>query len=208
MIVQNPQNRRQVAAAIHHLLNAGYALNIFKRLMETLLWSVTCDLNKKDDIKYAKKYWSQNAIDLRKRNIEIRLKQKSEGKKQIDKNKGLTHEHTIPKSLILDKLSKLKTPTETDIFNMLNAYEFAVVITKEEDNMMNAEPYRLRQSLPNGYSIDDDSSEELILSRYIACQIPLFEINLSNFSIIAPKLSFNENVFTVHEDSYDWEERE
>jgi len=188
MIIQNKENREKVASAVHHLLTNNYSQNIFKRLINELLWSATCDFERKDDIKYKKKYWSLEAINLREQNIA----------KGIDRNKGLVHEHTIPRNLIYQKLISLKNPTYNDVLSIINEYEYAVVISKREDNMMNSKPHLLRQSLPKGYSINNPASEELILSRYIRSRIELFEIDTTTFQIIKPKLTFNDDVGTIH----------
>jgi len=188
MIIQNVANRKQVAKAILHLLTNNYSPNIFKRLINELLWSATCDFERKDDIKYKKKYWSKEALNLREQNIA----------RGIDRNKGLVHEHTIPRNLIYQKLISLKNPTYNDVLSVINGYEYAVVISKREDNMMNASPYLLRQSLPKGYSISDPVSEKLILSRYVKCKIELFEIDTSTFQIIRSKLTFNNGIGTIN----------
>lgn len=188
MIIQNQENREKVASAVYHLLTNNYSPNIFKRLINELLWSATCDFERKDDIKYKKKYWSMEALNLREQNIV----------RGIDRNKGLVHEHTIPRNLIYQKLISLNNPTYNDVLSVINGYEYAVVISKREDNMMNANPYLLRQSLPMGYSINDPVSENLILSRYITCRIELFEIDTTTFQIIRPKLTFNDDIETIH----------
>ena len=188
MIIQNQANRQEVARVVHHLLTNVYSENIFKRLLNELLWSATCDYERKDDIKYKTKYWSLEALELREQNI-------ANG---IHKNKNLVHEHTIPRNLIYHKLIGLNNPTYNDVLSVINGYEFAVVITKSQDNRMNANPYLLRQSLPNGYSINTPASENLILSRYIKCEIELYEINTNTFEIIQPKLTFNNGIETIH----------
>jgi len=38
----------------------------------------------------------------------------------------------------------------------------------------------------------------LILSRYIRSRIELFEIDTTTFQIIKPKLTFNDDVGTIH----------
>lgn len=62
------------------------------------------------------KFWSENVIDSGL------------------KNKGLVHEHLIPKKIIIDKLVELNKPKPIDIQSILDIYCIGVVVTKEEDS--------------------------------------------------------------------------
>ncbi|MCB9174015.1 MAG: hypothetical protein H6587_13155 [Flavobacteriales bacterium] len=191
MKIDNPENRIAIANLICDLRLKDYPINIYKRLINTLLWSVTTDSynGKVDDIKYKKLYWTEKAIKKRNKNI----------KDKVDINKGLRHEHLIPKNLIRNSIESLKQPTPELILEVINNYEFAAIVTKEEDDKINK--IGLRQKIPKGYTLEN-ATEDLVLSRYIEAGIKLYEVQFIENEVrsINEKLIFKNKKHIIRPD--------
>jgi len=67
MIILNPITRQNVARVLSQTLNANYPVTLQKRIMNDMLWAITCDSDEGqiDGIKYSQVYWSTGAIKRR-----------------------------------------------------------------------------------------------------------------------------------------------
>lgn len=53
------------------------------------------------------------------------------------KNKGLVHEHLIPRKIVREMLLKLDNPSPEAVYDILDRYCVGVVVTKAEDTRLN-----------------------------------------------------------------------
>lgn len=60
---------------------------------------------------------------------------------------GLTHEHTVPKNILIRLISAFDVKSYDNILTILDDYAFATIITNEEDRLINANG--LRDLMPN-----------------------------------------------------------
>jgi|GEM_PF-2753757 len=87
--------------------------------------------------------------------------------------KRLTHEHTIPLSLLAKKVLNLETDDRESIREMFSIHCRAALVTKEEDRKLNSA--KLRSAMPSSWSFGEE-----ILARYSAVGIELLPPLLSN----------------------------
>ena len=127
MIIINPLTRQSVARVLSEILNANYTPSLHKRIMNNMLWAITCDSDdgQIDGIKYSQAYWSKGAIERRNNNI-------ANG---INRDRGLRHEHLVPKNLTRTILNNLNEINEELILQIINQYNHAVIVSIEEDNI-------------------------------------------------------------------------
>lgn len=68
-----------------------------------------------------------------------------------DRNpKKLIHEHAIPKKMLIGWLMNMKSPSPEDINSLLSKYCIGVVVTKPEDQALNAAG--LRSEMPDDWN--------------------------------------------------------
>lgn len=82
-----------------------------------------------------------------------------------DVKEKLTHEHSIPKSIIIQKLLNLPKPTQAAVKQILTKYCIAVIITREEDKKLN--DIGLRSKMP------DDWDNKDVYARYHRAKIDI-----------------------------------
>lgn len=113
------------------------------------------------------KYWSEKAIDQYKKNIE--------NNEEKDKNKGLVHEHVIPRDIFINTILKMikdKSNTEIITKEELDKRLIACVITKEEDEMLSKKTMPGKDAGKGFFDIKD------IWGRYKKTGIKVFEVEL------------------------------
>lgn len=86
--------------------------------------------------------------------------------------KRLTHEHTIPLSLLAEEVLSLESDDREAIREVFDVNCRAALVTKEEDRRLNSA--KLRSSMPSNWSFGGD-----ILARYSAVKIELLRPSLS-----------------------------
>lgn len=191
MIILNPLTRQSISQVLSETINANYPLNLHNRIMNEMLWAITCDSDtgQKDGIKYSQAYWSNGAIERRNNNL----------LNGTNKDNGLRHEHLVPKNLIRNILNNLNEVNQAQILEIINNYNHAVIVSIEEDNILRENGFQ--NNLPNGYNLDNYNNY-LLFSRYIESEIALFKVNIINreVSIDYPKLNFENNNFELIND--------
>jgi hypothetical protein len=191
MIILNPITRQSAAKVISETLNANYTLSLQKRIMNDMLWAITCDSDEGqiNGIKYSQAYWSTGAIERRNNNI-------ANG---INRDKGLRHEHLVPKNLIRNIINNLNEVNEELILQKINQYNHAVIVSIEEDNILRENGFQ--NNLPNDYDIENYNNQ-LLFSRYIESEIPLFKVQIDNHIVTNEydKLRFENNTFEIIDD--------
>ena len=113
------------------------------------------------------KYWSEKAIDRYKKNIE--------NNEEKDKNKGLVHEHVIPRDIFINTILKMikdKSNTEIITKEELDKRLIACVITKEEDEMLSKKTMPGKDAGKGFFDIKD------IWGRYRGKEIEVVELKL------------------------------
>jgi hypothetical protein len=83
-------------------------------------------------------HWSETASELRT---------------HPDRRRLLVHEHVIPKSIVIERLLGLPTPTGDSVDQLLASYCIGAVITREEDARLNG--LGLRSKMPPGWDEKD-----------------------------------------------------
>lgn len=68
-------------------------------------------------------------------------------------NKHLIHEHLVPRKVLMNKLFSEVIPDKQNIFEFLDTYCVGVVVTKDEDNMLNK--IGLRSEMPSDWDNKD-----------------------------------------------------
>tara|TARA_B100001287_G_scaffold1325_2_gene1017 strand:- start:35 stop:610 length:576 start_codon:yes stop_codon:yes gene_type:complete len=191
MIILNPLTRKNIAKVLSETLNANYPLNLHNRIINDMLWAITCDSDdgKKDGLKYSQAYWTNNAIKRRNNNLLNNTK----------KDYGLRHEHIVPKNLIRKILNNLQDVNQHQILQIINHYNHAVIVSIEEDSILRKNGFQ--KKLPNGYNLDN-YDKRAVFSRYIESEIALFKVNIFNNEVIIdyPKLIFKNNNYEIIED--------
>jgi hypothetical protein len=69
-----------------------------------------------------------------------------------DQTKRLTHEHVIPKNMIIERLLHLPKPSANSVHQLLTVYCKGAVVTREEDSQLNK--LGLRSKMPDGWTWD------------------------------------------------------
>jgi hypothetical protein len=174
LISYNPKNKKAISKAIALIFNPNNQIDAYIQsiLLDSLLWAVTerNDEGKKE--KYVgQPYWSIGALNQL-------LNNKGAG---IELFKDLRHEHAVPRSIIKDKILALSTKSEIEIYKIIDKFGHAVILSRDEDELLNK---KHKTTSPN---LED------VLSRYkdqkiSVCKIPnkfdlkiLVENDLSNF---------------------------
>jgi hypothetical protein len=124
IVEKNPRFRtkRRIAEDVAFVLNAPLSWGTQYAVIAETLWVWS-----EFDGKYKGcKYWSERAWARRD-----------------DKTKMLRHDHAVPKKILIAELRKLSgTATPDQIERLLGSYCIGVVITKEEDDLLNDNGHR------------------------------------------------------------------
>ena len=86
-------------------------------------------------------------------------------------SKRLRHEHTIPLSMLTEKIFNLETDNREIIREIFNTYCRAAIVTREEDSKLNG--VKLRSGMPSGWVFGGD-----MIARYSAVGIELLPPSL------------------------------
>jgi len=155
MISHNIELKREIASYLSHVFSTCENKHLNKIVLDRLLWTASEDNLDGKRVKYlGQYYWSKAAI--------LKYREKNIGRKMKDFS-GLRHEHVMPRKLIKEmiekKLEKPDNKSEDSIFDILESYLHAVIITKEEDTVLNE--MGRNQSMPKSFDKTDE-----ILDRY------------------------------------------
>ncbi|NMD00062.1 MAG: hypothetical protein GYA62_10110, partial [Bacteroidales bacterium] len=135
----NELNKMNIAKAISIIFDTKNDMPSYikKMLLERLLWATTEHDNQGNYKKYeGQPYWSKGA--LRKLISNIAEKQ---NKPKLNPFQDLRHEHSIPKKIIRE-LTLVNDITIEQAFEILNNFGHAVVISKDEDKLLNQKKLR------------------------------------------------------------------
>ncbi|MDF1878427.1 hypothetical protein JHD46_02100 [Sulfurimonas sp. SAG-AH-194-C20] len=164
----NHELKDRIATYLSHLYEnkMNEYLNII--VLDQFLWTATVVNNDNDVVKYkGQPYWSKKAI-IHYQSINIKNKQKDFS--------GLRHEHIMPRKLIKEKILASNKSKEV-ILEILNKYSHAVIITKEEDQIL--KDMGFNQSMPESFN-----QTEEILDRYDGSGIEIIDVRNTNLKEI------------------------
>lgn len=160
----NEKNKQNIASTIDILFKNNIPEYLRKMLIARLIWAATENSDEGVKMKYiGQPFWSANAIKLVHENLSNGLKWDFD----------LRHEHAVPKIEIINMIYNLKIKCFDAIYNILNTFAHAVVITKDEDNILNKNGLKSKMS----YTICNNNEIENVFSRYIFCKINICKIN-------------------------------
>ena len=178
----NKVNKENIAKSISIIFDSKNSIPdyIKKMLLERLLWATTEHDNKGIYKKYdCQPYWSKGA--LRKLISNITEKQNNP---KLSPFQDLRHEHSIPKKIIRE-LTLVNDITNEQAFEILNNFGHAVVISKDEDKLLNQQKLRSKLAMP----IDEIKSLSDVFSRYKKAEIQICDVRNSNiFQLTATEI--------------------
>lgn len=151
-VSHNANVKRKIAKTISLLIDERNDVAEFIQLflVDRLLWAATeYDDTEKWNKYFGVPFWSHGAINKVVENINL-------GKKP---DKELVHEHSVPKCILGEKLDEMyanKQISEEQIFSLIDKFCHAVVVTKEEDAMLNKAGFRSKMPSSFGFHDDDD----------------------------------------------------
>ena len=181
IVSHNKTNKENIAKAI--VLIYDYNNNVSdylkKILLDRLLWATTEHDNNGDYKKYlGQPYWSIGAIRklldnmANKRNLFLDLR----------------HEHAVPKKEIKHKILDLETKSYDNIISILDDLGHAVVVSKEEDGLLNKAGYRSKMPI----KLSKNPGIEEVFSRYREAGIKV--CNIANMDIRTMNLDDLNNI--------------
>ena len=161
---------KDVAKLFSIIRKENINIQMYKRLYNLLLWfSTECsdEMSWSRNKHYGQRYWSKKALELF-------IKNKGE-----TKNVGLVHEHAVPKSVLIEEINNCKTELEKE--KLLNVYCKAVIITKDEDRILNK---KFKSKMPH----EKWKSKQLLFSRYTESGIEILDLKISKTTDISLEL--------------------
>lgn len=178
----NAVNKENIAKSISIIFDSKNAMPdyIKKMLLERLLWATTEHDNNGIYKKYeGQPYWSKGA--LRKLILNIAEKKKNP---KLSPYQDLRHEHSIPKKIIRE-LTLVNDITNEQAFEILNNFGHAVVISKDEDKLLNQKILRSKLTMP----LDEIKNLSDVFSRYKKAEIQICDVRNSNiFQLTATEI--------------------
>lgn len=169
----NKVNKENIAKTISIIFDSKNSIPdyIKKMLLERLLWATTEHDNIGLYKKYAgQPYWSKGA--LRKLISNITEKQNNP---KLNPYQDLRHEHSIPKKIIRE-LTLVNDITNEQAFEILYNFGHAVVISKDEDKLLNQKKLRSKLAMP----IEKINTMDDVFSRYKIAEIQICDVSNSN----------------------------
>lgn len=110
-------------------------------------------------------YWSNEALE------------------QLDfTNVKLIHDHAVPRKIIIDKVFRMNSPSETDIRNVFDKYLNGVIITKDEDTQLNSHGYR--QKMPSEFHDKSKADYDNPWLRYKKAGIKVVKVQWEDKKIV------------------------
>ena len=168
--------KRKIAKTISLLIDDRNEVPEFIQmfLVDRLLWAATeYDDSEKWNKYFGVPFWSRGAINKVIDNI-------SSGKKF---DKELVHEHSVPKCVLGEKLDEMyenKQVSEEQVFSLIDKFCHAVVVTKEEDVILNKAGFRSK--VPSSFSFCDGDD---VFCRYRLAGIEIFTVALQDLQKLA-----------------------
>jgi hypothetical protein len=151
MYSHNTKLKTRIAILLGLILRNSSDKHLSGLIVDRFLWAATEDNDQNKRVKYlGQPYWSKQAIK--------KYQEQNQGKKSKCFS-GLRHEHIFPRNMIKTKIFQLEHPTPEKLFSILDKYCHAVIITTDEDQLLNAAS--LNKKMPESFEVDG-----LIESRY------------------------------------------
>jgi len=157
----NPKLKRRISEYLELIFNNSSDSFLNAQVLTRFLWTATEDSDSEERVKYlGQPYWSKNAI--------IHYQNQNTGRKRKNFT-DLRHDHSVPKIIIYQKIMNLTEANRkiksTEIFEILDKFAHAVVITKEEDKRL--KEVGLNQKLPDDLKITTRYSQANIEIVYV-----------------------------------------
>jgi hypothetical protein len=89
------------------------------------------------------------------------------GSEAVVAQRWLLHEHAVPKSVVINKLLALAEPTWEAVYAICEKYLIGVVVTREEDALLN----EFRMTMPSDFEDLKSASFDNPWLRYERCNI-------------------------------------
>lgn len=99
-------------------------------------------------------YWSERALEQFEANAKTKLR----------------HEHAVPKSVIIAMLVEIDSPTHDQVRDICERLLIGVVVTREEDNLLNRE---FKKTMPPEFFDPQSADYHNPWLRYKRCGIPV-----------------------------------
>lgn len=182
----NKRNKERLATTISNIYSVDSNQKyINEAILDRLLWVATENNDVGRKIKYiGQPYWSTGAIkqlEVNKRNSKYY-------------NYNLRHEHAVPKKLIRELILK-GDKSQLSIFAILDKFAHSVIVSKDEDQLLNK--YGLRSKMPK--QLEDSYDFSNIFSRYIEVGIDIYNIGENDPRLIAANDLINYKKLTFRE---------
>lgn len=103
--------------------------------------------------------------------------------KREHSRKRLRHEHVVPKKFVIDMLFGLKTPTVEEVRAILDKYLIGVVVTMEEDALLNV---KYSKAMPKEFSEQSSPLFQDPWLRYRECGIKVRAMSHQRAAILKP----------------------
>lgn len=169
----NLQNKKSIAKIITIIYNDKSDIpNYLKEmLLKRLLWATTEHDNDGLYRKYeGQPFWTIGAIQQFLKNLA-----EKETNKKLNPYYNLRHEHSVPK-IEIEKLIKASNKSEQEIFEILDNLGYAVVVSKDEDDLLNKKGFRSK--MPN--ILQNNSDVGNVFSRYKEVGIKVCDVREMN----------------------------
>ena len=167
----NKQIKESIAYYLEMVFKNSSDEFLNKQVLDRFLWTATEIDDSHTFAKYlGLPYWSKNAV---------RLYQNQNTGRGIKNFKDLRHDHSVPKSIIRSSILELQVKSFANIFEILNNFAHAVVITKQEDK-------QLRDAGLNSKMTEEYFNTSDIVSRYSKADIEVLcvkGLNLREISL-------------------------
>lgn len=159
----NRENKLAISKAIAALFNQSDFIPFYIQDMtiKRLIWACTEHDNNGVYRKYdGQPLWSEGALAQRLKNIQ--------DKRPL--NADLRHEHCVPRKIILEKIYSLKFKNVDAIFEILDKFCHAVIVSKDEDKLLNKYRSKMQPILT------DERTVQNLFARYINSSIEVNDV--------------------------------
>ena len=160
----NLKNKRHVAQTIAIIFDKRHKIPDYlrKRILKDLMWAATENNNEGQKKKYiGQPYWSVGALKKVLNNIG----------KRLTYFEGLRHEHAVPKKYIIEKIQN-SNKKENEIFKIIDNWGHVVVVSKDEDQLLDKRGLRSKMAYP----LENNKFIDNVFSRYKAVGIKVCDV--------------------------------
>ena len=177
------RTKEQIADDVAYILNSPVSYGTKFAVLAEITWVWTEFFGKYTGCPY----WSGQALMLPSKGLE----------------KACTHEHVVPKQVVIDRLFALQAPTASDVYNLLDTFLIGCIVTTEEDKKLNAAGYN--HKMPTEFYDPAHPGYNNPWLRYINCGIAWQkvddELSASEMTIAGSMATFSRIWDTPEEDA-------